>query len=159
MYSVNIEIYGEVVKHGFLPSVWLLVPEYQLSGWIAYDGDHALMQAQGDVEQIKQFIRDLPKKMRPWYQIREVIVKSSGIKDDPKVRQPFKILEAPGEFPAIRPDHTLCPTCPTEYCGHGQAETPGGRSRDRRVFRHRNVSVLLHIFCMAGMRKKPYSSG
>ncbi len=114
MYSVNIEIYGEVVKHGFLPSVWLLVPEYQLSGWIAYDGDHALMQAQGDVEQIKQFIRDLPKKMRPWYQIREVIVKSSGIKDDPKVRQPFKILEAPGEFPAIRPDHTLCPTCLTE---------------------------------------------
>jgi hydrogenase maturation protein HypF len=72
------------------------------------------MQAQGDVEQIKQFIRELPKKMRPWYQIREVIVKSSGIKDDPKVRQPFKILEAPGEFPAIRPDHTLCPDCLAE---------------------------------------------
>ncbi len=114
MYSVNIEIYGEVVKHGFLPSIWLLAPEYQISGWIAYDGDHALMQAQGEAEQIKQFIRELPKKMRPWYHIREVIVKSSESKDAPQTRAPFKILEAPGEFPVIRPDYTICPDCLAE---------------------------------------------
>lgn len=114
MYSVNIEIYGEVNRHGFLPKIWLLAPEYQISGWIAYDGDHALMQAQGDAEQIKTFIRELPKKMRPWYSIKDVLVKSSELKDDQPNRTPFKILESSGEFPEIMPDRAICPSCLAE---------------------------------------------
>lgn len=111
MHSVNIEIYGDVNKQGFMVKIWLLAPEYQLSGWIAYDGDHILMQAQGEAEPIKAFIRDLPKKVRPQYMIRTIQVKTSELKDDPVKRLPFKILESPGNFPEIRPDFTVCPDC------------------------------------------------
>lgn len=114
MHSVNIEIYGDVNKQGFMVKIWLLAPEYQLSGWIAYDKDHVLMQAQGEAEPIKAFIRDLPKKLRPHYTVRSIQVKTSELKDDPIKRTPFKILESPGELQKIRPDYTVCPDCLAE---------------------------------------------
>ncbi len=117
MQSISFHLLGDTEKPGFMPRIWQLIAQYPISGWIAQDGDHAVMQLDGEADDIRKFIEFLLQgAMHPMFQLKEIRLIDQKEKDPPATRQPFKLLSDRRTFPEIRPDHGICEKCRDEMC-------------------------------------------
>ncbi|MFZ5942960.1 MAG: carbamoyltransferase HypF [Bacillota bacterium] len=110
MESKRIEIKGVVQGVGFRPFVYKLAQNHKITGWVLNNSQGVFIHAQGEVDNLNQFIYDLTQKPPRQAVIKEMSIHEAETADF----QDFTIIESQGggeQEVLISPDIAICPDC------------------------------------------------
>lgn len=105
-----VKIFGIVQGVGFRPFIHKLVNEYSLKGWVQNSTSGVTIDIEGEEENLKKFIDDIPRKAPMLSVIENISVEYGDIKD----YGDFRIVKSDSDekgFVLISPDVSTCSDC------------------------------------------------
>lgn len=110
LIAETIRVRGLVQGVGFRPTVWKLAHELDLTGEVLNDGDGVLIQAQGELASVNQFIENLHIHCPPLARI-DSIERQVAESDFSQLGFNISTSHASAAHTGIVPDAATCPDC------------------------------------------------
>jgi hydrogenase maturation protein HypF len=108
LYRINVR--GIVQGVGFRPFVYQLAASHHLKGWVCNTSGEVRIEAEGEPEQVKQFILELRGNAPPPALIRDITVTPGKPEGYDKFEIRPSIAES-GAYQLVSPDIATCPEC------------------------------------------------
>lgn len=114
--AICITLRGRVQGCGVRPAIVHLARSLGVAGWVGNTGDQVLIQAQGDDENLQQFIAALPSALPTLARLDDMKLADAVINSDWtafEIRQQMSAVHG-GGIPEIPADRAICEACDRE---------------------------------------------